>query len=462
MPNITAIEIAGLNGHTDVRFGVKGHCVIVGPNGSGKSTALQIIALALGRQWKPLAAMRFDRLVITFGSRHLEIDRAACTAAAQLAGAPSRFGRVYRTLLDLDLINEFVEASFDRRPAVERFQSLLNIPTVELRAAQRFVASRSETREGQIRLSAFATGLDELKVPPTLYLPTYRRIELELARVTSRVPDYVRQEVTSALTEPRSSEYFEEILRFGMEDIEGKIKNFETETRDYARNLFNRMMSSYLKEMANSASISVRDLRAFAIDQERIEQVLSRIEEGILSSDEKAQIASIVLEMSKPLTGGTPPFNKKWLAHFFVRLLEVDSEIQKREQPLTLLVRSLRKYLRPKTVAYDIESYHFSIRDAVDASKQDAELRLADLSSGEKQLVALLGLLQLTDKPSLNVFIDEPELSLSVPWQSDFLPDVASTDACQQIFAVTHSPFIYENSLAGSVVDFVKHARRTR
>jgi predicted ATP-binding protein involved in virulence len=462
MPNITAIAITGLNGHTNVAFRVKQHCIIVGPNGSGKSTALQIIALALGRQWKPLAAMRFDKLTVSFGTRTLEIDREACSATAQLAGNPTRFGRTYRTLLDLDLVSEFASANLERRTAVERFTSLLNLPLSEVRSAQRFVSLRAEAQESQSRLNLFTEGLDQLGVPPTIYLPTYRRIELELNRVTSRVPEYVRQEVTRSLTEARSSEYFEEILRFGMEDIESKISAFEIQTRDFARNLFNRMMSSYLKEMANSASISVRDLRAFAINEDRIEQVLSRIEEGILSTDEKAQIASIVLEMSKPLSGGTPPFNKKWLAHFFVRLLEVDSTIQERERPITSLVKLLRKYLHPKTVAYDIESYHFSIRDNIKSDKQDPELKLSDLSSGEKQLVALLGLLQLNAKGALNVFVDEPELSLSVPWQSYFLPDVSSTHSCRQVFAVTHSPFIYENSLADCVIDFVKHAERVR
>ena len=43
--------------------------------------------------------------------------------------------------------------------------------------------------------------------------------------------------------------------------------------------------------------------------------------------------------------------------------------------------------------------------------------------------------------------IDEPELSLSVPWQRQFLVDIKQGDFCSGLIAVTHSPFIYENDL---------------
>ena len=43
--------------------------------------------------------------------------------------------------------------------------------------------------------------------------------------------------------------------------------------------------------------------------------------------------------------------------------------------------------------------------------------------------------------------IDEPELSLSVPWQKRFLVDIHNANFCEGIVAVTHSPFIFENEL---------------
>jgi predicted ATP-binding protein involved in virulence len=69
------------------------------------------------------------------------------------------------------------------------------------------------------------------------------------------------------------------------------------------------------------------------------------------------------------------------------------------------------------------------------------------LSSGEKQIVSLFSHLYLTNKHDYLVLIDEPELSLSVKWQKTFLEDVRKGAFCNGLVAVTHSPFIFDNSL---------------
>ena len=47
------------------------------------------------------------------------------------------------------------------------------------------------------------------------------------------------------------------------------------------------------------------------------------------------------------------------------------------------------------------------------------------------------------------VLIDEPELSLSIDWQEHFLTDVIESGVCEFMFAVTHSPFIFNEMLRG-------------
>jgi energy-coupling factor transporter ATP-binding protein EcfA2 len=456
MEQITAVSIDGLNGRTNVRLPLNGgHCVIVGPNGSGKSTALQIISFALGRQWKQLASLRFDAISVEFGDEVVSLSRAACASISQTSGGPSRYGRVYRNLIEADQLEAFQAADLTNKAVADRFLSIVPLPLSELRTAQRFARMRHEDKNAQAELSSFQKALDHNGISKTLYLPTSRRIEFDISRFTERLPEYIQREFLSALRLPSGGDFFEEVLRFGMDDIQTLIADFERKTRDYSRNRFNKMMSFYLKEMANSQSISIHDLRSLQIDQTRVDTVLSRIEEGLLSVEEKSEIGNIVMSMARPQKGGHPPFHKRWLAHFFVRLLEVDSDIEERELPIRDLVKDLGKYLNPKRVSYDIESYHFSINDS-----NGEELKLGDLSSGEKQLVSLLTILQLSSQHKVNVFIDEPELSLSVPWQSEYLPDIVRARSCNQLFAVTHSPFIYENTLSDSVVDFLECASK--
>jgi predicted ATP-dependent endonuclease of OLD family len=61
-------------------------------------------------------------------------------------------------------------------------------------------------------------------------------------------------------------------------------------------------------------------------------------------------------------------------------------------------------------------------------------------------MISLFAKLFLYDGKKI-VLIDEPELSLSIDWQRDILVDVLSAESCDQAIAITHSPFIFDNSL---------------
>lgn len=87
---------------------------------------------------------------------------------------------------------------------------------------------------------------------------------------------------------------------------------------------------------------------------------------------------------------------------------------------------------------------------------------MEELSSGEKQIVSLFSHLTLDDDVSNYIVIDEPELSLSVDWQQRFLEDISQLSTCAFIGAVTHSPFIFENSLDPYTVDLLEHTTPTQ
>jgi predicted ATP-binding protein involved in virulence len=74
-------------------------------------------------------------------------------------------------------------------------------------------------------------------------------------------------------------------------------------------------------------------------------------------------------------------------------------------------------------------------------------LELGDLSSGEQQEVVLLYELLFKVKEGTLVLIDEPELSLHVVWQKQFLDDLFKIIELQKIDIVvaTHSPQIINN-----------------
>ena len=131
--------------------------------------------------------------------------------------------------------------------------------------------------------------------------------------------------------------------------------------------------------------------------------------------------------------------------------------LQKRERPIAAFCDLCSEYITDKQFVYDRAQFGFSIVPK-DGKKDDAKIELSDLSSGEKQIVSLFNHLYLSGKSQYFVLIDEPELSLSVPWQRRFLTDIRKGGFCAGLVAVTHSPFIYDNELkqyAHSLGEFV-------
>lgn len=72
------------------------------------------------------------------------------------------------------------------------------------------------------------------------------------------------------------------------------------------------------------------------------------------------------------------------------------------------------------------------------------DLQLTDLSSGEQHEVVLLYELIFKTTPNTLVLIDEPEISLHVTWQKEFLNDLLAIMALRkmQLIVATHSPQI--------------------
>lgn len=92
------------------------------------------------------------------------------------------------------------------------------------------------------------------------------------------------------------------------------------------------------------------------------------------------------------------------------------------------------------------KSLYFNENTGIPYFKSEAfheNLSLSELSSGEAQIVVLLSYFAFLAKTGIPIVIDEPELSLHVEWQKQFVTAVKKImpEECQTIMA-THSPEI--------------------
>ena len=68
---------------------------------------------------------------------------------------------------------------------------------------------------------------------------------------------------------------------------------------------------------------------------------------------------------------------------------------------------------------------------------------ISNLSSGEQQILIIFSYLAFNTQDESLFIIDEPELSLHVKWQEDFLSSLEKiTPSSTQLFLATHSPIL--------------------
>ena len=236
-----------------------------------------------------------------------------------------------------------------------------------------------------------------------------------------------------------------------MEDVRANIVTRMEDIRNYSLTQYNNLSGVYLRDIIRGKAARLLTKDIDILREADVADFLARVSETTLSNDDKALLKDKV----KGIQGKRKldiPVNDRFLANYFTRLVGVHADIVKKEQDVSSFVSVCNEYLKPsKLMRYDEINFSIIIEDEL-----GKQLDISVLSSGEKQIVSIFAHLYLEEVSEQIVIIDEPELSLSVPWQKRFLPDVISSKRCGLLMAVTHSPFIYENELRYNSVDLRK------
>ena len=259
-----------------------------------------------------------------------------------------------------------------------------------------------------------------------LYFPTYRRIEEEI---------FANNDITDL---PFREEIKENLINFGMEDVKKQIDNILYGIKTVTSQNYEQMTTGLLNEYTTDDDFEFSELEKS--DPETIRIALSRLGSKV----EKKTIDIIIDKFEKD------SFSKdkdKYLMNLLNKILENYSKLSDIDNRIKRFVDVVNKYFINKEFVYDQSSLDIAIY-----SREKKKIELNQLSSGEKQLVSIFSKILLEDKETIVLF-DEPELSLSIEWQKEFLVDISNSNSLFFLVAVTHSPFIFEN-LFDNVSDF--------
>ena len=156
---------------------------------------------------------------------------------------------------------------------------------------------------------------------------------------------------------------------------------------------------------------------------------------NLLPDTQKQAVKDIVLK--KQLKNPLSAYLLQKLADIYEKQKELDNSVK--------VFRDVcNKYLINKQVFYDESGINIFIKSDLTGDK----IQLKHLSSGEKQIISIFSKIYLSEaNKKFIVLFDEPELSLSMTWQKQLLPDIINSKKCEFLLAVTHSPFIFDNEL---------------
>jgi ABC-type lipoprotein export system ATPase subunit len=294
-----------------------------------------------------------------------------------------------------------------------------------------------------------------LKDTEIVYLPTYRRLELSL---TSDETDPRQKPQPAPFKMNRYSLHSGEI-RFGLSDIPERLTELNHRILTESNRGYREISAKIITDLLDGSFDRRTDQAGDEPTKDELDLFFSRLQEGrrigpryldappnlqkLFSdrslSNESNAFLSFFLRQLNVVIGATRDVER--LVQTFVDrcnsyLSSVDESVEV-GPPMKLVPGADNKEL--KLSRSDLSVY-------LESKTIRRRIPLNSLSSGEKQMISLLGKLYLYPNDKI-ILIDEPELSLSMDWQRKILVDIMNAPLCKQMVAIAHSPFVFENDL---------------
>ncbi|WP_311272402.1 MULTISPECIES: AAA family ATPase [unclassified Rhizobium] len=441
---ISEFSVFGLLGDKNYTLEIGAEAsIIVGPNGAGKSNFLSIFYLVISRQWAKLTDYSFAKIIIKSKNLEIHFDKDDLLEMTSYIGENPRYKQLYTYLVENNIFGNFVSSESiplqDRRVYSEMFK----IPTMGISTFHSRLRDEVDHAKNFIAVESL---IEKMDLGLIIFMPTYRRIEKDLRNFLPEAAQAPRDsgEPNSPQVKPRA---YIEVIGAGMRDVRRLIENKIHSIAIAKQRTTERAAQEYILDIVRGSISNFSLNRLKNIDEDSLLSFIETLDNSIFRKQDKARLKSQILGLrNRP--NKAPKAEERYLGLYVEKLLQAQERIGALEEPLRKLTELASQYIGSDKIFNFVESPKFRSR-----RDENEELDLEVLSSGEKQILAMFSYLLLSDDSKCILIVDEPELSLSVPWQKTLLPDIISTGNCAHVFAVTHSPFIFSNRLQNCLVD---------
>ena len=444
---IKKFKITGLFGFRNVDIDFDDNVkILIGENGFGKTTILNSLYYLLNKKYTKLSNIEFETMELNFEKEEkIQFTKFELESYINYIESNNNNRRmplsVLKHLETLDL-SEFINNDDIHEEKIIDF--IKNSEIRHFAPMQIMVREISKYIKDYPSFDVFDR-LEKIRNVlnfSILYLPTYRRVEEDLKNLGSFKERIIHRN--------DSRSYYREIeedlevtddtlIHFGMEDVKKKIITVEQEIEKSTITGFSKLTGQMLSLFLNGFR-KIQDSEIEELDENTIKIILHRVGDNIPQKD-KDGILKLLKDKAKLK-------EKKDLVSFIFKLIDIYNEHKHLDDKIKNFRDVCNEYLVDKQFRYDESSVDLDIY----RNGTDEKVEINKLSSGEKQIISIFSKIYLEKTENLIVLFDEPELSLSLPWQKRLLPDIMNSEKCKFLLAVTHSPFIFQNKLESHAV----------
>lgn len=437
---LKSIKIEGLFGKYDYSLDFRNDIAIwISENGVGKTTLLTIIVAILTGDARTLYDINFKKISVNISNDNYIIDKQKPISSLKDKDNIEYINRHMMYLLEdlerylprnlsLKIRNEIIHNRY-------MDPSMLDEIIYRLPYDERFNNDRLDQIIHKIKDLQYSALYDEIyRIKDSLreeivFYPTYRRVEVGFERVFStNIKKYANRELTT------------KYMGFDMSDVKNRIRNLLEKLRKDANAAYIEMNANIISELlADRIGNYIDDFGD--IDMHKVDVVIKRIGEDRIDNIDKLRPFLTSREFNENNS------NIEFLIYYLQKLVNIYNSQEAIDKKLSKFAQVCSKYLSRKKIEYDETMLTMNVLDS-DGLKIDFE----DLSSGEKQIVSIFSKVYLDVTSPCIFIIDEPEISLSIEWQKEFLRDIYDSEKVALLIATTHSPFIFKNEYA----DYVK------
>lgn len=439
---IQRFEIIGLFGYKNISITFKNSTLIViGENGFGKTSILNALNFLITHSYKRLLEINFKAIGLKISGKTFSFERGLIEQYASYLDRRESHDRSIIDLVRRNIDERIFKTAIELLNEGKRkdFYSFVNnddfLKTIPGNVLYQEFFTWNEQTKAFTEIQNLENLIDSFDYT-VLFFPTYRRVEVDYQRLFP----YEERRRGIRFDDERIAELQDMNIRFGMRDVARRIENITDIIRKSSLEGFTTVSGDVIHQMLDKDYGTKHELNC-TVDELRI--VLDRTGNRLNEKDKE-----VILTQFK--NHDQALFGNDFLLFYLQQLLMIFRSQEKYDYAINKYCEICNKYLNDKKFIYDASNVTLQIYRCIDnnfSTSQDNVVKLSQLSSGEKQIVSIFSQIYLELDKKYIVLFDEPELSLSIFWQENLLPDILASENCKFLMAVTHSPFIFGDKL---------------